>query len=368
MFRSVLSGVVIAGCAYKNPASTDAQQPPHPDAPADASVDSPLDPCTLPELTLTAATLAGCSSSGTTDGPRGVARFNNPVNVALGPSGIAYIPDFDSSRLRKVDPAGNTSTILVSPQFNRPFGIIMLPDGFLYVESDDDDLAHHGPETGMIWKVNPATGEATVVLRDHGRPRGLALLPDGRIATTDYIHDVIEIVDPLTGTATPLAGVRDIYGHNNSPDGSTATFDEPWDLVLDQNGDLIVSEFTNNVLRRVTLAGEVTDFAGTGTGGHMDGTLAAAQFFNPKGLAIDASGAIYVSEAGNHMIRKIANGMVSTVAGTSGGGYHDDNDPLAAAYYGVEGLDVSADGTRIVVADGNNGDAMPFNHIRVITP
>jgi DNA-binding beta-propeller fold protein YncE len=192
-------------------------------------------------------------------------------------------------------------------------------------------------------------------------------LPDGRIATADYVHHVIEIVDPTTGTATPLAGVRDIYGHNNSPDGTTATFAQPWDLVVDQNGDLIVSEFDNNVLRRVTLAGDVSDFAGTTVPGHMDGDIATAQFFNPKGLAIDASGAIYVSEAGNHMIRKVANAMVTTIAGTLAGGYHDDSDPLAAAYYGVEGLDVSSDGTRIVVADGNNGDGMPYNHVRVIT-
>jgi DNA-binding beta-propeller fold protein YncE len=322
----------------------------------------------LPDFSLTAATLAGCASAGTMDGVRGVARFNNPVNIALSPSGIAYVADFDSSRLRKVDPDGKTTTLVARADFNRPFGIIMTPAGYLYVETDDDDLAHHTADTGMIWRVNPATGDATIILRDHRRPRGLALLPDGRLATCDYVHHVIEIVDPVTAAVTPLAGTLDIYGHTNSPTGANATFAQPWDLIQDQSGALIVTEYDNNVLRKVTLAGAVTDFAGTGVAGHLDGPLATAQFFQPKGIAIDASGALYVTEAGNHDVRKIANGMVTTVAGMLDleGGYADSNDPMLAQFYGIEGLDVSADGRRIVVADGNNGDLMPFNHVREV--
>jgi sugar lactone lactonase YvrE len=364
MFGRVVGvAVLLAGCPYHNPAGTDATN-----GSADAAIDSPYDPCTLSDIGLTAATLAGCASAGTMDGVRGVARFANPVNVALSPSGIAYVADFDSSRLRKVDTDGKTTTLVVRPDFNRPFGIVMTPDGYLYVETDDDDLATHSTETGMIWKVNPATGDATIVLRDHQRPRGLALLPNGQLATCDYVHHVVELVDPVSGATTPLAGTLGIYGHVNSPIGANATFAQPWDLVLDHDGDLIVTEFDNNVLRKVTLAGAVTDYAGTGVPGHQDGPLATAQFFQPKGITMDASGALYVTEAGNHDVRKIANGMVTTVAGKLNleGGYADSDDPMTAQYYGVEGLDISADGKRLVVADGNNGDMMPFNHVREV--
>jgi DNA-binding beta-propeller fold protein YncE len=356
--------VLLCGCPYHNPASTDAMDS-HVDV--DAALDSSLDPCVLQGLDLAAATLSGCADAGTADGARGIARFSNPVNVVLYPSGNAYVADFDSSRLRKVNPDGTTTTIVARADFSRPFGMIDTPDGYLYVETDDDDLGMHGDNTGTLWKVNPATGEAHVLVRDHQRPRGLALLPDGRLATCDYVHHVIELVTPDTGFVTLLAGVLDIAGHINSPTGTAATFSQPWDLVLDTNGDLIVTEFANHVLRKVTLAGEVTDFAGTGVAGHKDGTLAEAQFSNPKGITIDASGAIYVSEQGNHDLRKIENGMVTTVAGTLAGGYADAADPMQAAFYAVEGLDVSADGKRLVIADGNNGDGMPFNHVRVVT-
>ena len=66
----------------------------------------------------------------------------------------------------------------------------------------------------------------------------------------------------------------------------------------------------------VTLAGAVTDYAGTGIAGHTDAALGSAQFFNPKGMAIDAAGVVYITEAGNHDIRKIENNFVSTLAGT----------------------------------------------------
>lgn len=337
------------------------------DAAIDAPPDAPLGPCTLGSLSLAATTLAGCGEPGTMNGVRDVVRFDNPVNVALDTSGIAYVPDFDSNRLRRVDTTGATTTIVNVPQFRRPFGIIMTPGGFMYVETDDNDTMQHGANTGTLWKITPA-GQATVILANHGRPRGLALLSDGRIATSDYIHNVIEIIDPALATATLVAGTLDVAGHDNLT-GAAATFAQPWDLVVDTaSGDLIVAEHDNNVLRRVTLAGVVTDFAGTGVPGHLDGPVATAQFFHPKGITKDASGALYITEEGNHDIRKIASGMVTTVAGMAGvGGFADNADPLLAQFQGVEGLDVSADGKRIVIADGNNGDGSSFNRIRVVT-
>jgi DNA-binding beta-propeller fold protein YncE len=324
--------------------------------------------CVLPDLGLAADTLSGCSDPGLEDGVRGLARFSNPVNVALGPSGIAYVVDFDSSRLRKIDPTGKVTTIYADPTFNRPFGIVLAPDGYLYIECDNDDHDGHSDTSGTIWKINPADPtDHTKLIELQARPRGLAVLGDGRIAITDYLTMVVNIIDPTSGIATLLAGSFGIVGHNNG-NGASATFGQPWDLVLDHNGDLIVTEYENHILRKVTLNGDVTVYGGTPTvAGHQDGPLATALFNHPKGMTIDASGAIYITETGNHDVRKIANGMVTTIAGALEGGYRDDADPMAAAFYGVEGLDVSPDGKRLVVADGNEGDGSLFNHVRVIT-
>ena len=97
---------VFAGCAFNNNSN------PQADAGSGSGSGSGSDltdggtppvMCTLSDLSLTAATLSGCSDAGTSDGLRGYARFSNPVNVAMGPSGNAYVLDFDSSRIRKVD-------------------------------------------------------------------------------------------------------------------------------------------------------------------------------------------------------------------------------------------------------------------------
>jgi len=348
---------VATGCAYKSGHYGDANF-------GDTIDGAPPPPCTLAALSLHAATLSGCSDAGTADGPRGSARFANPVNVALAPSGLAYVADFDSGLIRKVDQAGAVSTLLARSDFAHPFGMQYGVDGYLYVETDDDDRGAHSLLTGTLWKINPASGDATVLGRDIGRPRGLAILADGRFALADHQHHVVELFDPNTAAVTVLAGVLDSPGYQNGT-GAGARFAQPYDLVV-VSGDLVVSEFDNNRLRRVTLAGVVSNFAGTGAPGHDDGALLAATFDQPKGLAIDATGAIYVTEAGNHDIRKITGGNVAVFAGSTIGGYADDDVPTNAQFYGVEGLDVSADGSRVVIADGNVGDGMPFNHVREV--
>ncbi|CAN5175178.1 hypothetical protein BH11MYX1_BH11MYX1_23390 [soil metagenome] len=367
--RTLVIVIGLAACGFNNPGSTDGGAT----SDADAGSDVVLPACTLPDLAANAAgTLSGCSDAGTQDGIRGVARFSNPVNVAIGASGIAYVVDFDSSRLRKIDPTGKVTTIYAAKTFNRPFGIITSHDGYLYIECDDDAAGAHNNTSGTIWKINPAdptaANGAVAVATGQPRPRGLVELGDGRLAITDYVAHVVNIINPTTGSATRLAGAPGIAGHNNA-NGASATFAQPWDLVLDPStGDLIVTELDNSVLRRVTLNGDVSVYAGTvGMPGHKDGTLAEALFNQPKGMTIDATGAIYITEAGNHDIRKIVGGMVTTVAGVTTGGYADANDPMAALYYGIEGLDVSPDGHTLIVADGNDGDGTAFNHVRKIT-
>lgn len=360
-------GVVLA-CALVACHSSSAR----PDAAGDAPIDemSPIDAapaCALPAATTHVATLSGCSQPGTADGPRGVALFSNPVNVALGDGGDAYVADFDSSRIRKVQIDGTVTTIIEQAGFTHPFGMAFTPEGVLYVETDDDDMGHHDITTGTVWKIDPANATATVVARDIGRPRGLAVLPNGTIAMADYMHHVVEILDPATGNVTVLAGMMDMAGYADGI-GTAAQFAQPWDVAVLNNGDLAVSDFDNQVIRRVTPGGVVSLYAGTkGTMGMTDGTLLNATFDEPKGLAVDHAGNLYVTENGNHDVRRVSiTGAVGRIAGNGTAGWLDSDTATAAELYGVEGLDVSADGTRIVIADGNVGDGMMFHHVRVV--
>lgn len=82
---------------------------------------------------------------------------------------------------------------------------------------------------------------------------------------------------------------------------------------------MYVADVYNHRIRKITAAGVVTTFA-SGTGGFLEGTGTAARFNNPRGVAIDSAGNLYVADAFNHRIRKITSaGVVSTLAGSGTG-------------------------------------------------
>jgi sugar lactone lactonase YvrE len=358
MFRGALVAVAVTACTAN---TCTPNTPIRQDAAIDAAPDAFV-PCQKGALTLTVTTLAGCEQVGAVDGSRDEARFDNPTNVVIGPNGVVYVADFDNSRIRRVEPDGTTTTLVERPDFQLPFGLALGPDGTLYVETDDNDRGEHSIDTGTIWRVDPATGDASVVARDLGRPRGLAVLPDGRLAMADHMHHVVSILDPATGVETTLAGVEDAAGHANGI-GAEARFAQPYDLVVLADGSLAVTDQDNHRIRRVTLAGEVSDLAGSGEPGNLDGPAAVATFHAPQGLA-RVGDALFVTDVKRYFIRRLAAGQVSTIAGDGTQGWIDADSPRAARFYGIEGID--AEPGRLVIADGNGGDGNTFHRIRVV--
>jgi hypothetical protein len=120
-----------------------------------------------------------------------------------------------------------------------------------------------------------------------------------------------------------------------------AHLNNPRSVVVDTNGNIYVSDQQNHRVRRISNTGTITTVAGTGTAGYNGDAQSAtsAQLNNPAGLALDASGNLYIADAGNHRIRKITSGTITTIAGTGTGGYNGDNITAPAAQlqnpYGV---------------------------------
>lgn len=335
-----------------------------PAAPDAAAGDDALGgPCALPALTLSVTTLAGCRDAGTDDGPRGRAKFSNPTAVAIGSGGVVYIADHDSDRIRVVDAAGETATLVARPEFRAPGGLAIGPGNALYAMTDANDRGANTGDSGTIWRIDRATGAATVIARDLGQPRGLAVLGDGRIVLVDPLHHALAILDPATGAVAPLAGARDQPGHANGS-GGDARFSRPADVVVLPDGDLAVTDQDNHRVRRVTLAGVVSDLAGTGAAGNIDGPLAVATFDAPQALALAPSGALYVTDIKRYFIRRIAGGAVTTVAGDGSRGWVDSDAPRAAKFGGLEGMD--ADAAQLVISDGNRGDGSDHHHVRLV--
>ncbi|HUS66855.1 MAG TPA: hypothetical protein VMZ28_20095, partial [Kofleriaceae bacterium] len=219
-----------------------------------------------------------------------------------------------------------------------------------------------GTTNGALWRMDLADGTPELVLDNVGKVHGMATLPDGRIALADYQQHILRLFDPDDGTLRLLAGAQGLPGFQDGS-GTEARFNVPYDLAVTDGGDLLVSDRGNNRIRRVTMAGEVTTWAGTGTAGQANGDRASATFSAPQGLAMDGDGALYVSDTGNFVVRKIsADGAVTTVAGSGSPGYADSEAPMAGEIFGLEGLDVA--GGYLFIADGNRGETGPYHRIR----
>lgn len=316
----------------------------------------------VPAFTNGVSTLSGDAEAGYVDGPRSTARFANPVSCAY-LNGKVYVADFDNNKIRIVDAAnGETSTLISQQGFARPFAMAFAPDGTLFVSTDRNPQNQQGVMTGTIWRVDVNGKTATPLATDIGRPRGIAVLPDGQLAVSDYQNHVISLVDGASGDVTPLAGAWQTAGMADAT-GDAAKFSEPYGMVA--KGDkLIVADHGNNRLREVALDGTVRTLAGANPG-FVDGAMTLAQFSKPQGMAVTANGDVYVTDLGNFRIRKVT-GDVTTIAGNGEAGFRDSDNLLEAQFLGLEGLCANPDGSMLFVADGGRGEDVPFNRIRSI--
>jgi len=152
----------------------------------------------------------------------------------------------------------------------------------------------------------------TAVSNHLSEPYGLAV-SDGNVYISDIVSNRIAVFTPPSQTVSTLAG--GIRGTNNGA-GTAARFNQPLGLVAARGG-LVVVDSGNQELRYITLAGVVSNLAGTpGVAGYVDGPAASAQFLNPAGVAAANDGVtLYIADLGNNAIRMLSAGnVVSTIA------------------------------------------------------
>lgn len=156
-------------------------------------------------------------------------------------------------------------------------------------------------------------------------PTGVALDAAGNVYVADELNHRIRKVT-AAGVVTTLAGGTQGFADGT---GVAAQFDKPKGVAVDTLGNVYVGDSNNHRVRKVTAAGVVTTLAGQAYNGFADGTGAAAQFYGPMGLAVDAAGTVYVADAYNYRIRKVSSaGVVTTLAGSTQG-FVDGNGPSA---------------------------------------
>jgi sugar lactone lactonase YvrE len=307
------------------------------------------------------STIAG-GELGFADGIGGAAMFLGPSGIASDAAGNLYVADTVNDRIRKITPAGEVSTIAGGElgfaddigndaKFNRPYGIARDAAGNLYVT----DYRNH-----RIRKITPTGEVSTLAGSEEGfadgvgsdarfnKPRGIAADAAGNLYVADFGNDRIRKITPA-GEVSTFAGGEEGFADGV---GSDARFASPSGISSDAAGKLYVSDWGNHRIRKITPAGEVSTLAG-GEEGFADGVGSDARFNGPNGIAIDAAGNLYVADAGNHRIREITPaGEVSTLA-DSEYGFADGIGGDAKFHYPV-GIASDAVGNLYVTDSGSS--------------
>jgi uncharacterized protein (TIGR03437 family) len=311
---------------------------------------------------------AGFSGDG---GPATVATLNGPWGVALDASGNLYIADRNNHRIRKVS-GGLITTVAgtgvpgfsgdgglaVNAKLDYPFGVALDAAGNLYI-SDQFNARIREVSGGTIKTVagngftdyggdgGPATSAGLY------NPRGIALDTLGNLYITDEDHYRIRKVSG--GIITTVAGNgSDGFSGDGGP-ATSASLASPYAVAVDGAGSLYIADFDNLRIRKVS-GGTISTVAGDGVVGFSgDGGPATGASLYPVGVAVDASGQIFIADFLNERVRKVSGGVITTVAGNGGGTLFGDGGPAAAAAL-LNPIDVVVDPAgNLYIADmGNN--------------
>lgn len=284
-------------------------------------------------VSVNVTTLAG-SSLGFADGAGAAAKFHYPVGIACDQQGNVYVGDASNHRIRKITPAGVVSTFAGSTQgftngtggaalFNLPAGLWCDASGTIYT-ADIANYAIRKISAGAVVSTMAGGSEGSLdgtgAVAQFQYPVGVCADAQGNIYVADNKNHRIRKVTPA-GVVTTFAGSSTMGDADGT--GAAAQFQEPYGICADAQGNIYVADNVAHRIRKITPAGVVTTIAGS-TGGFQDGNGAAAKFDSPDGICVDVQGNLYISDYNNNCIRKITPaGIVSTLAGNGSQGNLD---------------------------------------------
>jgi sugar lactone lactonase YvrE len=297
-----------------------------------------------------------------------------PLQAIFDATGNMYIADADNNVIRKVTTTGIISTVAgngtggysgdggaaTAAEMNYPQGIVFDAAGNLYI-SDAGRIRKVVLSTGIITtfagdgtgNYGGDGGQATAAGLD---PIGLTIDTHGNMYVADWNNQRIRKIN-TSGIISTVAGTG-TFGF--SGDGGQATAAElfyPGEVVIDATGNLYISDEVNMRIRKVSAPGIITTIAGNGTQGYSgDGGLAInAELYQPTGLALDASGNLYIADELSNRIRKVTtSGIITTIAGNGTQSYSGDGGQATAAELNYPG-GVSFDAAgNLYIADSDN--------------
>ena len=270
------------------------------------------------------STIAGNGTNGYSGdgGVANIAQVYLPREVDVDASGNVYIADAGNNRIRKVTTSGVISTIA---------------------------------GTG-VYGYNGDGFAATSAQLNY--PRGVAVDASGNVYIADAGNHRIRKVDISTGFISTIAGDGTAGYSGDGFAANLAKLHAPFGVAVDASGNVYIADMANYCIRKVNTSGVISTIAGTLNGGFSgDGGLAtSARFYFPLGVDVDASGNVYIADAYNHRIRKIDNAtkIISTIAGNGTVAYGGDGGAaITAQLQTPQGVAVDASG-NVYIADTDN--------------
>jgi hypothetical protein len=262
----------------------------------------------------------GVAGFGGDDGPATSAQLHSTGAVAADGQGNVYISDFANNRVRRVSAAGQITT-------------------------------YAGTGTAGYSGDGGPADEAEL-----NEPRQIALDDAGNLLIADSANHRVRVVEASSGEIETVAGNGSEGSAGDGGQATAAELDYPSGIALAGSALLIADPGANRV-RRVSAAGQITAFAGTGTAGDAGdgGQATAATLADPYGLAVDQAQNVYISDAANDRVRRVSpQGQISAFAGTGTGGYAGDGGQATAARLDFpHGLSLDASG-NLFIADSAN--------------
>ncbi len=312
------------------------------------------------QFTPVVSTLCG-SLAGDVIGAIGEARFDEPSCIATDKFGNIIVADTDNHKIKKITPDGVVSTLAGTKkglldgntsiaQFDSPIGVAVDSLGNVYVADHGNHRIRKITPFGVVITLAGSTAGYTDgrgLEAQFNFPWGIALDGEGNLYVSDLRNNRIRQVNP-EGVVTTIAGGE--LGFENGP-GESARFNFPMGLVVDENNSIYVTDFRNNKIRKISGLGNVSTFAGS-TVGHADGAGIDARFSGPSDITLGPQGNFYVTDSGNHKVRKISqDGLVTTLVGAEQG--YEDGIGTGALFNSPTGIEF-LDQEILIIADANN--------------
>jgi sugar lactone lactonase YvrE len=289
------------------------------------------------------ATYSGTpGSQGAQNGPGPAATLRQPRGAVLGASGNLYVADSGNHTIRKIAPGGTVSTLagtagssgfldgpgLAGALFNQPTAVAAGVDAngsdIVYVADTGNDairkVAADGTVSTLAGTGQPGAVDSASGPPQFNRPAGVALDASGNVLVADQGNNTLRQIAAANGAVTTLAGTAGVKGSADGAAGPEVSFNAPAGLAVAKNGTLYVADYGNHTIRQLA-AGQVSTLAGmAGNPGSVDGNGTAAQLNGPTGIALDTAGNLYVTNNGSStvcVITPVSGAAVTTIMGSA---------------------------------------------------